>query len=98
MLHIVTSSKSTPNYEFILIITLSEGDWVNASKSTFVGNEKEECVSCMCLFFVSRRIYRNAPLRIEMNLIGLEQLKENKQASGRMKDINDLQNLTKRSS
>jgi hypothetical protein len=35
---------------------------------------------------------------VEINLIGLEQLKENKQASGRMKDINDLQNLPKFSS
>lgn len=30
---------------------------------------------------------------IEMNLIGLPHLKKNKQSSGRLKDLNDLQNL-----
>lgn len=30
---------------------------------------------------------------IEVNFIGLQQLKTNKQASGRLKDLNDLQNL-----
>lgn len=30
---------------------------------------------------------------VEINLIGLQHLKRNKQASGRLKDLNDLQNL-----
>jgi hypothetical protein len=32
---------------------------------------------------------------VEISLIGLQHLKENKQASGRLKDLNDLQNLPK---
>jgi hypothetical protein len=31
---------------------------------------------------------------VEVNLIGLENLKKNKQASGRAKDIADLENLS----
>ena len=30
---------------------------------------------------------------VEVNLIGLKHLKENKKASGRFKDLNDLENL-----
>lgn len=30
---------------------------------------------------------------VEVNMIGLQHLKKNKQASGRLKDLNDLQNL-----